>query len=55
LKSQADRILANDRAGRVSPFAGKPPEPAMLVNVPKLLDEAQTIVSDALAMVTPGG
>jgi len=55
---------------KVSPLAGKLPEPGMLVNVPKLitayyktyvesfrgtdhlkriLDEAQTIVSDAVA------
>ena len=36
---------------KVSPFAGKPAEPSIFVNLPKLvLEEAQTIVNDALAV-----
>jgi hypothetical protein len=55
-----------ERVMKVSPFAGKPAEPVMLVNVPRLvtsfrgaerlrdiLEEAQTIVNDAIAPVAP--
>ena len=39
-------IGLNERAMKVSPFAGKPAEPAMLVNVPKLVTAYYTDVPD---------
>src|SRR4030095_6290284 len=37
---------SKERAMNASPFAGKPPEPAMLVNVPKLVTAYYTDVPD---------